>query len=68
MTDREREELLKEMDCQIGNLNSELSQSVSMNRDYEQQLLESEKKIAKLEGMIEAFEFCVARGNLKNDR
>jgi hypothetical protein len=67
MTDKEREELLKEMDLRLGELDLELSQSVSMNRDYELQLLENEKKMAKLEGMIEAFKFCVARGNLKND-
>lgn len=56
---------LKEM---CGELECEIRQWEAMNRDYELQLTEKEKIIVGLEGQIKAFKFCVARGNIKDDR
>ena len=49
-------------------LEFEIKQLVDEREYYIRELGEKEKVMAGLEGQIKAFQFCVARGNLKNDR
>lgn len=70
MTEKEKEYVahIEELKQCLDEKSCDLIQCETMCRDYERQLLEKENKIAFLEGQIKAFQFCIARGNTKNDR
>lgn len=54
-------ELCGELECDINSLKIEL--------DYHKtELMEKEKQIVHLEGQVEAFKFCIAKGDVKNER
>ena len=62
-----------EMECErlrekCAELEFEINQLVDEREYYIRELGEKEKLTFGLEGQIKAFKFCIARGNIKNDR
>jgi hypothetical protein len=56
---------LKELCCE---LEHEIRQITSERDYYTLEIAEKEKVIIGLEGQIKAFKFCIAKGNVKNER
>jgi hypothetical protein len=56
---------LKELCCELEHDNRQLASE----RDYYTlEIAEKEKIIVGLEGQIKAFKFCIAKGNIKDER